>query len=149
MTAIELMPVADASPASAAGATTASYAYAPHPAYGGPDGLARLVDAAHAQGLGVILDVVYNHVGPGSEALAAFGPYFTDRHETFWGDAIDYSQARGARVGDPERGACGCATTGSTGCASTRCTRSYDDERPRTSSPSSPSGSRGSTRARS
>jgi maltooligosyltrehalose trehalohydrolase len=72
------------------------YAYAPHPAYGGPDGLARLVDAAHAAGLGVILDVVYNHVGPGSEAIAAFGPYFTDRHETFWGEAIDYTQ-RGVR----------------------------------------------------
>jgi maltooligosyltrehalose trehalohydrolase len=72
------------------------YAYAPHPAYGGPEGLARLVDAAHAAGLGVLLDVVYNHVGPGSEAIAAFGPYFTDRHETFWGEAIDYAQ-RGVR----------------------------------------------------
>jgi maltooligosyltrehalose trehalohydrolase len=41
----------------------------------------------------VILDVVYNHLGPGSEAIAAFGPFFTDRHDTFWGDAIDYSQA--------------------------------------------------------
>jgi maltooligosyltrehalose trehalohydrolase len=40
----------------------------------------------------VILDVVYNHIGPGSEAIAAFGPYFTDRQETFWGEAIDYSQ---------------------------------------------------------
>jgi maltooligosyltrehalose trehalohydrolase len=46
--------------------------------------------------LGVILDVVYNHIGPGSEAIAAFGPYFTDRHETFWGSAIDYSR-RGVR----------------------------------------------------
>ena len=45
------------------------YTSAPHPAYGGPDGLARLVDAAHREGLGVILDVVYNHVGPGNEAL--------------------------------------------------------------------------------
>ena len=72
------------------------YNFAPHPAYGGPDGLARLVDAAHREGLGVILDVVYNHIGPGSEAIAAFGPYFTDRHDTFWGAAIDYSQ-RGVR----------------------------------------------------
>ncbi|MDX6512162.1 MAG: maltooligosyltrehalose trehalohydrolase, partial [Gaiellaceae bacterium] len=47
-------------------------------------------------GLGVFLDVVYNHIGPGSEAVGAFGPYFTDRHETFWGAAIDYSQ-RGVR----------------------------------------------------
>ena len=72
------------------------YTYAAHEAYGGPEELARLVDAAHAAGLGVILDVVYNHVGPGNEALRAFGPYFTDRHATFWGDAIDYAQ-RGVR----------------------------------------------------
>jgi maltooligosyltrehalose trehalohydrolase len=72
------------------------YTYAPHRAYGGPAGLARLVDAAHAEGLAVLLDVVYNHVGPGNEALHAFGPYFTDRHHTFWGDAIDYEQ-RGVR----------------------------------------------------
>jgi maltooligosyltrehalose trehalohydrolase len=72
------------------------YNFAPHPVYGGPAGLARLVDAAHREGLGVILDVVYNHIGPGSEAIEAFGPYFTDRHDTFWGAAIDYSQ-RGVR----------------------------------------------------
>jgi maltooligosyltrehalose trehalohydrolase len=68
------------------------YLYAPHPAYGGPEGLARLVDAAHAAGLAVVLDVVYNHVGPGNEALTAFAPYFSSKHETFWGDAIDYEQ---------------------------------------------------------
>jgi maltooligosyltrehalose trehalohydrolase len=72
------------------------YTSAPHPAYGGPSGFARLVDAAHAEGLGVILDVVYNHVGPGNEALTAFAPYFSSRHKTFWGDAIDYAQ-RGVR----------------------------------------------------
>jgi maltooligosyltrehalose trehalohydrolase len=91
VTAIELMPVATF-PGNRGWGYDGLYAYAPHPAYGGPAGLARLVDAAHAAGLGVILDVVYNHVGPGSEALAAFGPYFTDRHETFWGEAIDYSR---------------------------------------------------------
>ena len=91
VTAVELMPVATF-PGSRGWGYDGLYAYAPHPAYGGPEGLARLVDAAHAAGLGVILDVVYNHVGPGSETLAAFGPYFTDRHETFWGDAIDYAQ---------------------------------------------------------
>jgi maltooligosyltrehalose trehalohydrolase len=95
VTAIELMPVATF-PGNRGWGYDGVYTHAPHPAYGGPEGLARLVDAAHGAGLGVILDVVYNHVGPGSEALAAFGPYFTDRHETFWGDAIDYSQ-RGVR----------------------------------------------------
>ena len=55
-----------------------------HRAYGGPEAFARFVDAAHAEGLGVHLDVVYNHVGPGNEALAAFGPYFTDRYESSW-----------------------------------------------------------------
>ena len=44
----------------------------------------------------MLLDVVYNHIGPGSEAIGAFGPYFTDAHDTFWGSAIDYSQ-RGVR----------------------------------------------------
>jgi maltooligosyltrehalose trehalohydrolase len=95
VTAIELMPVATF-PGNRGWGYDGLYTYAPHPVYGGPDGLARLVDAAHGAGLGVILDVVYNHVGPGSEAIAAFGPYFTDRHETFWGEAIDYSQ-RGVR----------------------------------------------------
>ena len=95
VTAIELMPVATF-PGSRGWGYDGLYTWAVHPAYGGPHGLARLVDAAHAEGLGVILDVVYNHVGPGDEALRAFGPYFTDRHETFWGDALDYSQ-RGVR----------------------------------------------------
>ncbi|HEU5244713.1 MAG TPA: alpha-amylase family glycosyl hydrolase [Gaiellaceae bacterium] len=92
VTAIELMPVATF-PGERGWGYDGLYTYAVHPAYGGPHGLARLVDAAHAEGLGVILDVVYNHVGPGDEALRAFGPYFTGRHETFWGDALDYSQA--------------------------------------------------------
>jgi maltooligosyltrehalose trehalohydrolase len=95
VTAIELMPVATF-PGERGWGYDGLYTYAVHPAYGGPHGLARLVDAAHAEGLGVILDVVYNHVGPGDEALRAFGPYFTDRHETFWGDALDYAQ-RGVR----------------------------------------------------
>ncbi len=95
ITAIELMPVATF-PGERGWGYDGLYTFAVHPAYGGPAGLARLVDAAHAEGLGVILDVVYNHVGPGNEALRAFGPYFTDRHETFWGDALDYRQ-RGVR----------------------------------------------------
>jgi maltooligosyltrehalose trehalohydrolase len=95
VTAIEVMPVATF-PGERNWGYDGVYAYAPHPVYGGADGLARLVDSAHSIGLGVILDVVYNHIGPGSEAIAAFGPYFTDRHTTFWGDAIDYAQ-RGVR----------------------------------------------------
>jgi maltooligosyltrehalose trehalohydrolase len=90
MTAIEVMPIATF-PGNRGWGYDGLYAYAPHPAYGGPGGFAQLVDAAHAAGLGVILDVVYNHVGPGDEAIAAFGPFFTTRHETPWGKAIDYS----------------------------------------------------------
>jgi maltooligosyltrehalose trehalohydrolase len=91
ITAIEVMPIATF-PGNRGWGYDGLYTFAPHPAYGGPEGFARLVDAAHAAGLGVILDVVYNHVGPGDEALEAFGPYFTTRYETFWGKAIDYSQ---------------------------------------------------------
>jgi maltooligosyltrehalose trehalohydrolase len=91
VTAVEVMPIATF-PGNRGWGYDGVYAYAAHPAYGGPEGFARLVDAAHAEGLGVFLDVVYNHVGPGAEALSAFGPYFTGRHETFWGDAIDYAQ---------------------------------------------------------
>ncbi len=63
--------------------------YAVHDAYGGPHALARFVDAAHARGLGVSLDVVYNHLGPVGNYLSRFGPYFTDRHVTPWGAAIN------------------------------------------------------------
>jgi maltooligosyltrehalose trehalohydrolase len=89
ITAIELMPVTEF-PGRRGWGYDGVYAYAPHHVYGGPDGLARLVDAAHAEGLGVFVDVVYNHIGPGSERIAAFGPYFSDRHETFWGAALNY-----------------------------------------------------------
>jgi maltooligosyltrehalose trehalohydrolase len=91
VTAIELMPVSTF-PGERGWGYDGVYIDAPHPAYGGPAGLARLVDAAHHAGLGVILDVVYNHIGPGSEAIGRFGPYFTDAHHTFWGSALDYSQ---------------------------------------------------------
>src|SRR5205814_785187 len=63
--------------------------YAPHEAYGGPTGLKRLVDACHARGIAVVLDVVYNHLGPSGNYLARFGPYFTDRHATPWGAAVN------------------------------------------------------------
>jgi maltooligosyltrehalose trehalohydrolase len=70
--------------------------WAAHHAYGGAAGLRRLVDAAHTRGLAVILDVVYNHLGPEGNYLARFGPYFNDRHHTPWGAAINYDSA-GAR----------------------------------------------------
>jgi maltooligosyltrehalose trehalohydrolase len=63
--------------------------YAPHAGYGGPEGLKQLVDACHGHGLAVILDVVYNHVGPAGNYLPRFGPYFTQRHETPWGSAAN------------------------------------------------------------
>ncbi|MCW2990593.1 MAG: treZ [Solirubrobacterales bacterium] len=90
--AIELLPVADG-PGMRGWGYDGVYPGAAHRAYGGPEGLARLVDAAHAAGLAVILDVVYNHVGAsGNQAYQAYGPYFTDRHSTFWGEAIDFTQ---------------------------------------------------------
>ncbi len=63
--------------------------YAVFDPYGGPDGLKRFVDAAHAKGLGVVMDVVYNHLGPSGNYLSEFGPYFTDEHQTPWGPAVD------------------------------------------------------------
>jgi maltooligosyltrehalose trehalohydrolase len=63
--------------------------YAPQHSYGGPAGLRRLVDAAHAAGIGVVLDVVYNHYGPEGNHLADFGPYLTDRYDTPWGQAVN------------------------------------------------------------
>ncbi|MGB8385395.1 MAG: malto-oligosyltrehalose trehalohydrolase [Dermatophilaceae bacterium] len=63
--------------------------YAVHDGYGGPHALARFVDAAHASGLGVSLDVVYNHLGPVGNYLSRFGPYFTDRHTTPWGPGVN------------------------------------------------------------
>jgi maltooligosyltrehalose trehalohydrolase len=91
VTAIEVMPIATFAGDHGWG-YDGVYTSAPHPAYGGPEGFARLVDAAHAAGLAVILDVVYNHMGAGSDAVEAFGPYTTDANPTIWGGAIDYSQ---------------------------------------------------------
>jgi maltooligosyltrehalose trehalohydrolase len=64
--------------------------FAPHQAYGGPTGLKRLVNACHERGLAVLLDVVYNHLGPSGNYLPQFGPYFSDRHSTPWGQAINF-----------------------------------------------------------
>jgi maltooligosyltrehalose trehalohydrolase len=63
--------------------------FAVHHPYGGPEGLKRFVDAAHGKGLGVVMDVVYNHLGPAGNYLGRFGPYFTDTHVTPWGAAVN------------------------------------------------------------
>lgn len=89
VTHLELMPVCAFSGSRGWGYDGVGL-FAPHEAYGGPDGLKRLVDACHGKGLAVILDVVYNHLGPEGNYLPKFGPYFTDKHHTPWGDAINF-----------------------------------------------------------
>jgi maltooligosyltrehalose trehalohydrolase len=88
--AVELMPVAEG-PGERGWGYDGVHISATHHAYGGPAALQRFVDAAHAHGIGVILDVVYNHIGAsGVRAMEAFGPYFTDRYKTFWGKAVNF-----------------------------------------------------------
>jgi maltooligosyltrehalose trehalohydrolase len=92
VTHVELMPVASFPGARGWGYDGVDL-YAPQEAYGGPDGLKRLVDAAHARGLAVLLDVVYNHLGPDGNYLEVFGPYFTKRFATPWGKAVNLDGA--------------------------------------------------------
>jgi maltooligosyltrehalose trehalohydrolase len=93
VTAVEVMPVA-AFPGQRGWGYDGIYIYAPFAPYGGPAGLARFVDAAHAAGLAVILDCVYNHLGTsGTKAMTDFGPYFTDGHQTGWGKGLNYDAA--------------------------------------------------------
>ncbi len=87
--AIELMPIAQFSGGRNWG-YDGSYLYAAQNSYGGPNGFKKLVDACHQKGLSVILDVVYNHLGPEGNYLCDFGPYFTDQHKTPWRSAIDF-----------------------------------------------------------
>jgi maltooligosyltrehalose trehalohydrolase len=86
--AVEVMPVAQFSGTRGWGYDGVDL-YAPHIAYGGPEGMKRFVDACHRHGLGVVLDVVYNHLGPEGAYVARFGPYFTSDHVTDWGDALN------------------------------------------------------------
>ena len=85
---VELMPVA-AFPGEFGWGYDGVALYAVHEPYGGPEALQRFVDAAHARGLAVCLDVVYNHLGPSGNYLGQFGPYFTERHHTPWGAAVN------------------------------------------------------------
>ena len=89
ITAIELMPLAQF-PGERNWGYDGVFAFAVQSSYGGPMGLKRFVDAAHAAGLHVILDVVYNHVGPEGNYLPLFAPYFTDQYRTPWGPAVNF-----------------------------------------------------------
>ncbi len=89
VTAVELMPVAQF-PGNRNWGYDGVYPYAVQNSYGGPVGLKRLVNAAHGAGLAVVLDVVYNHLGPEGNCLGAFGPYFKRSHPTPWGQALNF-----------------------------------------------------------
>ncbi|SEM34697.1 maltooligosyl trehalose hydrolase [Stigmatella aurantiaca] len=98
ITALELMPLA-----SFPGARNWGYdgvdLFAPHHTYGRPESLRRLIDAAHAEGLAVLIDAVYNHFGPDGNYLRCYSPhYFTGRHHTPWGDAVNYDGKESAPV---------------------------------------------------
>ena len=98
ITLIELMPVAEFEGRFGWGYDGVDL-FAPSHLYGRPDDLRRFIDAAHARGIGVLLDVVYNHFGPSGNYLRAFSPaYFTDRYENEWGDAINFDGPDSAPV---------------------------------------------------
>jgi maltooligosyltrehalose trehalohydrolase len=93
VTAIELLPIAQF-PGNRNWGYDGTYVGAAQNSYGGPRALKRLVDACHARGLALLLDVVYNHLGPEGNYLAEFGPYFTDRYRTPWGLALNFDGPR-------------------------------------------------------
>jgi len=92
ITTIELMPIAQF-PGPRNWGYDGVYLFAPQNTYGGPESLQRLVNAAHQHALSIALDVVYNHLGPEGNYLSAYGPYFTDRYQTPWGQAINFDGA--------------------------------------------------------
>jgi len=89
VTHVELMPVNEF-PGSRGWGYDGVDLFAPHHAYGGPDALKRLVNACHGRGLAVLLDVVYNHLGPSGNYLGQFAPYFNSRYSTPWGPALNF-----------------------------------------------------------
>ncbi len=89
VTAVELMPIGQF-PGTRNWGYDGVYIGAAQNSYGGAGGLKRLVDACHVRGLAILLDVVYNHLGPEGNYLAEYGPYFTDRYKTPWGDALNF-----------------------------------------------------------
>jgi len=90
--ALEIMPVSQF-PGNRNWGYDGVYPYAVQNSYGGPQGLKKLVNACHQKGIAVILDVVYNHLGPEGNYFSQFGPYFTTRYNTPWGDAINFDDA--------------------------------------------------------
>lgn len=97
ITAIEVMPVAQF-PGSRNWGYDGAYPYAVQASYGGPTGLKQFVDACHQRGLAVILDVVYNHLGPEGNYLWDYAPYFTDHYKTPWGSAVNFDGAHSDEV---------------------------------------------------
>ena len=89
VTALELMPVAQF-PGNRNWGYDGVYPFAVQSSYGGPEGLMRLVDACHQRDMAVVMDVVYNHLGPEGNYLADFGPYFTDAYRMPWGAAVNF-----------------------------------------------------------
>ncbi len=89
ITSVELMPVAQF-PGGRNWGYDGVYPFAVQNSYGGPEGLKRLVNECHGRGLAVVLDVIYNHLGPEGNYLWDFGPYFTDRYKTLWGSSINF-----------------------------------------------------------
>jgi maltooligosyltrehalose trehalohydrolase len=92
ITAIELMPVGQF-PGDRNWGYDGVYPYAVQHSYGGLHGLKQLVNAAHEAGIAILLDVVYNHLGPDGNYLEAYGPYFTDKYKTPWGKALNFDSA--------------------------------------------------------
>jgi maltooligosyltrehalose trehalohydrolase len=98
VTVLEIMPIADF-PGRFGWSYDGVNLFAPTRLYGNPDDCRRFIDQAHALGMGVILDVVYNHLGPEGNVLPCFSPdYFTDRYTTDWGKAINYEDAHAGPV---------------------------------------------------
>ncbi|MGH9572079.1 MAG: malto-oligosyltrehalose trehalohydrolase [Candidatus Acidiferrales bacterium] len=97
ITAIEVMPIGQF-PGTRNWGYDGTYPFAVQNSYGGPAGFQQFVDAAHSHGISVILDVVYNHLGPEGNYLGAFGPFFTNRYHTPWGEAINFDEAYSAPV---------------------------------------------------
>jgi maltooligosyltrehalose trehalohydrolase len=97
ISAVEVMPIAQF-PGSRNWGYDGVFPYSAQESYGGPEGFARLVDRCHSVGLAVILDVVYNHLGPEGNYLADFGPYFSSKYKTPWGYALNYDAAGSDKV---------------------------------------------------